>query len=243
MQLLKCGRRGTNLSEKFDVRIPLLVLKTWSPPQSPLCVEYPEEMLRELEPDSARIETTGFLYGRRDGTVVRLRSFRGDEPPVGIYVLRLRGEVFLSEANLVLLEKSRALVALVIAGAKGGFFVRNSDGSIQSVRSYEEFAVPQQRKRRGKAAFAAGLILLATIPVVALPHLHQFRQTGLSIQENGDLLLISWKPGRPGMLDIADGPVHTAIPISAEQHRVDYVRHGGDVQVKLTLQCGFASCR
>jgi hypothetical protein len=243
MQLLKCGGRGKNLKEKFDARIPLLVLKTWSPPQSPLCVEYPEEMLRELEPDPARIETTGFLYGRRDGAVVRLRSLPGDEPPVGIYVLRLRGEVFLSEANLVLFEKSRALVALVIAGAKGGFFIRDSVGSIQSVRSYEEFAVPQQHKKRGKAAFAAGLILLATIPVVALPHLHQFPHTGLSIQENGDLLLISWKPGRPGLLEIADGPVHTAIPISAEQHRVDYVRLGGDVQVKLTLRCGFVPCR
>ncbi|HEY7338850.1 MAG TPA: hypothetical protein VH639_28435 [Bryobacteraceae bacterium] len=126
-------------------------MKAWEPPESPLRIEFPDDLLTRLEPDPARMETTGLLYGSRQGTNVYLTlPGRDTDQPgevVGIYVLRKRGEVFLTEANVALFERIDVPVALVIAGAKGGFFVRDRDGALQSVRSLEE--IPISRPRPG----------------------------------------------------------------------------------------------
>jgi len=58
---------------------------------------------------------------------------------IGIFVRRAEGEVFLTEADLERFEGQRAAVALVVAGNRAGFFVRQADGSIQTIRSHEEF--------------------------------------------------------------------------------------------------------
>jgi hypothetical protein len=148
-------------------------VKAWQPPESPLRIEFPDDLLTRLEPDPVRIETTGLLYGIRQGTSVYL-MFRGGDTAqpgevVGIYVLRKRGEVFLTEANVALFERSDVPVALVIAEAKAGFFVRGRDGALQSIRSFEEISISHPRRSgigsavRNKWRLAAALFSLAVL--------------------------------------------------------------------------------
>jgi len=148
----------------------------WNPPQSPLCVEYPDDLMSGWKADDARIETTGLLNGLREGSTVRLHSLQSGHDPIGIYVIRLRGEVFLTERNLQLFESTGALIALVIAGRRAGFFVRDLDGALQAIRSYEEFDVPRLRVRRRNAAAAAGLFCLAATPLGALAYFNYARK-------------------------------------------------------------------
>jgi hypothetical protein len=157
--------------EKFGGFGALLLVKKWNPPQSPLCIEYPEELLCGLEADPARIETTGLLYGVREGNTVRVQSLQAGQDRLGIYVVRLRGEVFLTERNIELFERTGANVVLVMAGAKAGFFVRDAQGALESIRSYEEFDIPPVEVRRRKAVLAAGLLCLSAIPLIALAYL------------------------------------------------------------------------
>jgi len=221
-------------------------LKVWQPPQSPLRVEYPEELLSHLQPDPARIETVGLLYGSRSASAVRLTATSptaeaGDV--VGIYVLRTHGEVFLSEANTALFEQSHAAVGLVVAGNKAGFFVRAIDGSLQSVRSFEEFYVPRAGPRCGSTlrnqwALTAALLLAALLPLIAVVWFQPAgspRRAGLSIRQDGDQLLISWRSGRAGLLEISDGGHRTSARILPQQSAATYMRRYGDVKVTLIL--------
>jgi hypothetical protein len=129
----------------------------WNPPLSPVRIEIPEHVLLELAVE-CRSETRGYLYGlllggelrvlaaRKDGETPPLRHRKPDEhlvglEKIGIFIRRAEGEVFLAEPDLERFESQRAAVALVIAGERAGFFVRQADGSIQAIRSHEEFAL------------------------------------------------------------------------------------------------------
>ena len=124
----------------------------WNPPQSPVRIEFPPQLVAEAGQESDG-EARGSLYGIAIGGEIRIvaastgsnglppRSFPGAEK-IGIFTRRADGEVFLSESDLESFEGQRAAVALVIAGDRAGFFVRQADGSIQAIRSHEEFAVP-----------------------------------------------------------------------------------------------------
>ena len=67
--------------------------------------------------------------------------------PVGIFVCRARGEVFLTDDDLANFEKHQGVLALVVAGGRAGFFVREPDGSVQAIRSHEEFKVADAASR------------------------------------------------------------------------------------------------
>ncbi|HXP83335.1 MAG TPA: hypothetical protein VN841_01365 [Bryobacteraceae bacterium] len=129
----------------------------WNPPNSPVRIEFPHQLVGEIARDS-RGETRGSLYGlllggeirvlaaRTEGDAAPARARKRDEQLVGLekigtFVRRARGEVFLAEPDLERFEGQRAAVALVIAGDRAGFFVRQADGSIQSIRSHEEFSL------------------------------------------------------------------------------------------------------
>src|ERR1700674_603460 len=103
----------------------------WSPPESPLRIDYSLDLLRELQLQSAETDQCGFLWGAKVETGVRVTASRpnSDLDTVGVFVARLRGEVFLTESDLERLGGFS--IALVVAGEKGGFFVREADGSIQ----------------------------------------------------------------------------------------------------------------
>jgi hypothetical protein len=116
------------------------------------------------EADAARIETTGLLYGVGKGSTVRLHSVQAGREPIRTYVLRVRGEVLLTERNVELFERTGALLALVVSGGRAGFFVRDFDGALQSIRSYQEFDAPHLLVGRRNAALAAGLFCLGGNP-------------------------------------------------------------------------------
>ena len=65
----------------------------------------------------------------------------------GHFICRARGEVFLTDDDLANLERHHGVLALVIAGGRAGFFVREPDGSVQAIRSHEEFRVADAATR------------------------------------------------------------------------------------------------
>jgi len=116
--------------------------RTWAPPPSPVRIEYSTTLLRELR----RANAGGVLWGFRNGSeicVLGTRRRPGLEP-VGIFFVRVRGEVFLTEPDLEVFESCNVAVALVVAGAKAGFFVREADGSIDSIKSHCEFTISNE---------------------------------------------------------------------------------------------------
>jgi hypothetical protein len=122
----------------------------WSPARSPLAIEFSASLVQDVAITSGD-EANGVLYGTRAGPEVRLAAARpcadGADPAlsglsvVGIFAHRASGEVFLTESDLERFEASRTDVALVVAGERGGFFVRESGGAVQAVRSHEEFSI------------------------------------------------------------------------------------------------------
>jgi hypothetical protein len=121
--------------------------RRWCPPQSPLRIEFPPELLRDVrlqgaEPvlprrwrprfNRAVNQSSGLLFGVQHEDEVRVLSARADSgdatsensTPVGTYVCRARGEVFLTDDDLANFEKHQGILALVVVGARAGFFVR-----------------------------------------------------------------------------------------------------------------------
>jgi hypothetical protein len=214
-------------------------VKSWHPPESPWRIDFPEDLPRRLHPGTA-----GVLYGHIDGSTIKIAFPAPEGDPVGIYVSHRRGEVFLTDSDIARFEESGAAAALVVAGEKAGFFVRSSDGSLQSIRSFEEFSVPRARSRgvrivAGHKGIFAGALLLLTILLVAgiatLAARRPVPSAGLTVRENGDQLLISWRPGRPGLLEISDSGQITSFRFPAEVGTAIYFRRSADVRVKLTL--------
>ena len=123
-------------------------MKTWHPPESPWRIDFPDDLPRRLHP-----ETAGLLYGQKEGATIQIGSSDAGANPVGIYISRRRGEVFLTDSDIARFQESGTAVALVVAGEKAGFFVRSSDGSLQSVGSFEEFPVPRPRSRGVRIVF------------------------------------------------------------------------------------------
>jgi hypothetical protein len=221
----------------------------WCPPRSSVCIDFPPELLVELRPRAETIETTGFLYGSRQDSELCIHGIR-PEPSngperVGIFVSRLRGEVFLTESNLEIFENENALVALVVAGEKAGFFVREPDGSIQSVRSHEEFPVPSQipaPSSRGKWGWA---VVAAFALALLLPVFPQRppQQPALQVSGEGKELHIVWRAGEHAILEIHDGEQRVAIPVSPDQSNATYARRTSTVEVSLIPLDGRSSHR
>lgn len=169
--------------------------RIWAPPESRVRIEYATTVMSQLSVEGANGDSSGILLGTRHGNTVRVIEAQASLPApgsspshgysetpsepgslttvpngiglVGIFSVRKRGEVFLTDADLQRFEQTELAlalpsapeaaptfdqpsaeetgdllpenVALVVAGAMGGFFVRDHNGSIQAVRSYQEF--------------------------------------------------------------------------------------------------------
>jgi hypothetical protein len=222
-----------------------LEYRRWSPAASPLQIEFAAELAEALWPEPEALETSGVLYGFRNGREIHVLAAhaQGDLDQVGIFVARVRGEVFLTESNLELFDRHNVPVALVRAGNKAGFFVREPNGSIQTVRSHEEFSVdepPHPRMRAiklpdvmAKPVWAAAGFFALTLPLLAF-----FRPApalGLQVRDQAGQLQISWTPGKSALLEIDDGARHIASPVFANQSNLTYGRGSGKVEVSLTL--------
>src|SRR5262249_19999956 len=142
------------------------LVRVWAPAQSPLRIEYTAELLRQVLREGAG-EARGELWGRRGHGWSRLLASRralhtrhvgvNGLERVGIFAVRRSGEVFLTEQDLQFFERSGLDVALVVAGQRGGFFLRDPNGSITAIRSREEFRVPAAHDTKGTGAFRSWL--------------------------------------------------------------------------------------
>jgi hypothetical protein len=234
--------------------------RRWAPLASPLSVEFPAELLLEL----GWADSCGILYGSRRGREVRVTALSvppdEEQEKVGVFASRIRGEVFLTEGDLAFLNDQKAGLALVVTGHRAGFFVREAGGSIQTVRSHEEFwvsetgvsvappaapvqphpAIPGRRKR-----VRAGRISRATLPLLALPvvglaaalavfpqHAPQAPQS-IEVHQTDRQLQISWEPAQNAVLTIDDGGARISIPVHADQSTATYAMQGPEVEVSL----------
>lgn len=228
----------------------ILPYRRWCPPASPLRITFPADLPLKLWPEPEQLESSGALFGICHGGQVHVLTAREGEgfEKIGIFIARARGEVFLTEANLGLFERHQATVALVRAGDKAGFFVREPNGAIQTVRSHEEFPVhelppPPLRTipaaaRTTKPVWAAAGFLTLMLPLLAF-----FRPSpalGLEVREQSGQLQISWQPGQPALLEIRDGERNVALPVFADQSNLTYTRNSAQVDVSLTREDGSA---
>lgn len=208
--------------------------RVWSPPGSHYKIEYSTAVLREVRMQGAQADSAGVLYGRRENGTIRVVAARDSAnaadarltglAPIGIFASRVRGEVFLTESDLERFEKpeTEALVALVIAGTKAGFFVHEPDGSLQSIKSHLEFSLDEPppapepirakpapapapvlpRRRIGmRPIWAASAVLCAMFCAVlaGLWLVHARRPVprpplALTVQEQDGALRIDWNP-------------------------------------------------
>jgi hypothetical protein len=256
--------------------------RRWCPPQSPLRIEFPPELLHDVRLSSAPpvrglplrwiprlnravTQSGGLLFGVRQENEVRLLAAHANKhpdglDPVGIFVWRERGEVFLTDDDLANFEKHQGVLALVIAGGRAGFFVRESDGSVQAIRSHEEFKVADAASRptagetdvaselpspasRGRLnlwkGVGASLAFLA-VPAGAFAYLRPRLPSlplSLTIREDAGQLVIGWNAGvlaNGGRLEIQDGSERTILMLPADASSATYGRQGNDVEVRLS---------
>jgi hypothetical protein len=231
--------------------------QVWCPPKSPLRVEYAPALIREIRLLCGFGEGSGVLLGARTGHTVRItatrRVFDPRDPathgldPVGIFVVRERGHVFLTETDLEQFERSEpaASVALVLAGARGGFFMRESDGSMLTIQSHREFDADAIKPARRKVAAnprwawpAAACFALAAIPLMAHTTWRMSRAPlGLTVREESGLLTIAWNRTanqENAMLEIADGSEHRSIALTPGLVNAAYAPHTRDVEIRLS---------
>ena len=200
--------------------------RVWSPPESPLRIEYVPGLFQE-----ALHARFGTLYGEIFENIVRIVAAKGEGTPVGIFIVRERGELFMTEEDLQRFEESDAKVALVIASARAGFFVRQPDGSIQSIRSHQEIPTPQSLQRKWARLPAAAMALVA----IALGTTWALRPAplSLSIREDAGQLRISFTRSE-GQLEITDGRATRVVQVDPSTTHLTYAPQSADVQIRLT---------
>ena len=156
-----------------------------------MTIDYSTELLYELLRVSDSGDARGPLFGMRNGKSVWILAAHrlAGAAPVGIFVARGRGEVFLTESDLAFLDAQRADLALAVAGGKGGFFVRERDGSIQTIQSYEEFWLPCAQ---ATTSGAARTLLQGACP--AISSIKNWLRQGWLIMPHPTRL---WAAGRP----------------------------------------------
>src|ERR1700687_4646447 len=254
--------------------------RRWCPPQSPLRIEFPPELLHDVRLEVAQPprpfplrwlprlhrvvnQSSGLLFGVRHEEEVRVLAGRADAglDPVGIFVCRARGEELLTDDDLANFEKHQGILALVVAGGQAGFFVHEPDGSVQAIRSHEEFhvadAAPHPASRGASAAVlpppvprwwqaclawrrVAACAGLLAIPAggfaylrPTLPHL----PIALALREEAGQLVIGWNAGAVmdgSRLEILDGSERTILMLPADASSATYGPQSSDVEVRLT---------
>ena len=232
-------------------------------------IEYSTGLLRQVRLESAGVDACGTLFGVRDENHVRVLAARRNvdlkDPrlaglvAIGSFAARARGEIFLTESDLIRFEglDPAGTVALVVAGNRAGFFVRQADGSMQTIRSYQEFAVSgseTQQKAVEPPSFVTlpsrthrwgwislGCFALLAIPLMAgsyfLPLLPR-PPLGLAVREESGQLRIQWNPigaEQQARIEIIDSAERTTLPVTSALSSATYVRRTGDVEVRFDV--------
>jgi hypothetical protein len=260
--------------------------RRWCPPQSPLRIEFPPELLHDIRLEGAQPprrlplrwiprlnrvvnQSSGLLFGVRHDDEVRVLTARADQSdstpgglsPVGTFVCRERGEVFLTDDDLANFESHQGILALVMAGGQAGFFVREPDGSVQAIRSHEEFRVADAASRPSVETSAAAELpapprgwwqvrlawkrvaacaAFLAVPAGAFAYLRPLlphMPIALAIREEAGQLVIAWNAGslaEGSRLEIQDGSERTILMLPANASSATYGLQGDDVEVRLS---------
>jgi hypothetical protein len=255
--------------------------RRWCPPQSPLRIEFPPGLLHDVRLEGAQPirrfpsrwiprlnrevnQSSGLLFGVRHGDEVRVLTVQATDGlvPVGTFVCRARGEVFLTDDDLANFEQHQGSLALVVAGGRAGFFVREPDGSVQAIRSHEEFKVADAASRPVQGGIepadelpspspswwrsaqtwkrAGVCAVLLAIPAGAFAYLRPLLPQlpiALAIREEAGQLVIGWNAGalsEGSRLEIQDGSQRTILMLPANASGATYGRQGNDVAVRLS---------
>lgn len=235
--------------------------RRWQPARSPVCIEFLPAVLQQIRSETKQDHDRGFLFGTRQQNDLRMfaarRAPRLDDPqlrgtvPVGIYISRARGEVFLTDPDIAFMDQHRTAVALVVAGARAGFFVRETDGTLQAVRSYEEFAVadaatmpaPRRAIRYSPPVapqhwrWPAAVASLLAVPAVALAYWLPPAPIEIEARERYGQLVVSWDARaleRGGRLEIVDGSKRTVLRLARGTTGATYLVQSAAVDVRLS---------
>jgi hypothetical protein len=243
-----------------------ILYRRWAPAKSSVKIEFPPDILHDIRAQSPAEHDRGYLFGRREANEVRISTAirtphsgdprtRGTEP-VGIYIVRARGEVFLTDADLEQVDRVPGGIALVISGGRAGFFAREVDGTMQAVRSHEEFLVSTAATQAEAltpflataSAFAPppkawkwalALTGLIGVPAAALALLQPItpRPIGLVLHETNGQLVIQWDPRLTAQtgafLEITEPSIRTVLPIAPGSSSATYSARSGDVEILL----------
>lgn len=239
-----------------------------APSQSPVKIEIPPAVLHEVQSKGQRAGERGYLLGFREGNIVQVMAAvaaldSGDSrlaelDIVGVYASRARGEVFLTDADLEHAESVPNGVALVVAGKRAGFFPREANGSIQAVRSREEFTISEAAKpaavgqssrprhtrhpalppvsRWKRIAMAVGLL---AGPIAGMAYLRDrmpLPPLNVTVQESNGQLVIGWDRSAVaggGYLEIAEGEIRSVLSVGKDSTSALYSPTTGDVEVRL----------
>jgi hypothetical protein len=214
----------------------------WAPLESSVRIQYERALVNRLTRRQEDEDLAGILYGTRTPSEVQVFSTnpRADLQPVGVFSARPRGEVFLTEQDLVRLEAldSTSAIGLAIAGCSGGFFVREPDGSMQTIQSYQEFPIdaPVPAMKRSPATgswipvgIAAGVSIVVAMTILARP------ASAFTIQpQDCQMLITLHRIARSGAwLEIIDGAERSSIVITPELTSIVYAPRTSDVRVRL----------
>jgi hypothetical protein len=245
-----------------------VLYRRWAPAKSAVKIEFPPDIIHDIRAQSVSDHDRGYLFGYREANEVRIstaiRTPQAGDPrthgtvPVGVYIVRARGEVFLTDADLEQMDRVPDGIALVIAGGRAGFFARAADGTMQTVRSHEEFLVasaatqaePLVRPSAIPPAFvpppnlwkwALGVAGLLGGPVAALAFLQPMMRTApieLTLREARGQLVIQWDPSATalpgGLLEITEAEGRTVLPVAAGSSSATYSARSGDVEIRLS---------
>jgi hypothetical protein len=210
-------------------------------------VEYSPELLRQARKEGAR-ENRGVLYGKRSDTRVRLLAARPARhrkdlklaglERVGVFAVRGAGEVFLTEEDLEFTERQSADLALILAGDRGGFFVREPDGVFLTIRSHEEFRAsdgPMREKTSIRRWLnIAALIICVAVSVGAVSYAEPKAALSLRVHEVAGQLQIEWSPKIAGTLTLNEGARVVEIPVSAYETRATFAVQGPKIDIRLS---------
>lgn len=244
-----------------------ILYRRWAPAKSAVKIEFPPDIIHDIRAQNVGDHDRGYLFGRREGHEVRIstaiRTPQADDPrtsgtePVGVYIVRARGEVFLTDADLEQVGRVRNGIALVIAGGRAGFFAREANGTMQAVRSHEEFLVAtaatqaEPLARPGAAArvllpppnlwkWVLGLTGLLGGPAVAFAFLQPIlsrQPIELSLRETNGQLVIQWDPrataSTGSSLEITEAAGRTVLPVAPGSSSATYSARSGDVEILL----------
>ena len=262
--------------------------RQWRPPQSPLRIEFPPELLHDVrkqdfqKADAPPIrwvprwnraihQTSGLLFGTRHENDVRLLAAEADGESgaahpeglarLGTFVCRERGEVFLTDDDLADFERHEGILALVVAGGRAGFFVREPDGSVQAIHSHEEFEVadaaaqpvsqsmaaaaelpappPRWKHAWKRAAACAGLLAVPAGGFAYLRPMLPRLPIALSLREEAGQVVIGWNASaltEGGRLEILDGGERTILMLEPNTSSASYRLQSSDVEVRLSTE-------